>query len=495
VSPGPSARRERLRQKGGGSLRSHVASGVLINAFFSIGMQGVNFLRGFIVAIFLAPHDYGVWAILSVAYLAIGQFASLGIPDKYIQQDDPDEEGAFQKAFTLQAALSGGMGLVLAAMTPVIALAYHAPEVLAPGLVSLLTIPGSMLQSPLWVLRREMEFKRLRTLAMADPIVGAIVTIVAAMAGLGFWSFALGNVIGAWAGALVIVPRAPYPLRLRFDRRTAREYVSFSGPLLLNSISNLLLIQGTMLVARANIGVRGIGAMSLTNSIRLYTQFADGVLSSTMYPAVAAVKDKVELMHESFVKSNRLALMWGAPFGIAVALFAHDLIIVVLDRSWLFAEPLFIAVGLTSAIGHIAFNWDDYVRATGNTRPIATYSWISLVAWGIGPVPLMIAGGIRGYGIGIVLNAFVLLFLRGQRMRRLFKGFSIARHMLRALAPNVPAVAIVLALRALDAGPPTAVHAVCELVIYLDVTALVTWWAERELLGEAIGLLRSRRRR
>ena len=41
-----------------------------------------------------------------------------------------------------------------------------------------------------------------------------------------------------------------------------------------------------------------------------------------MYPAICAVQDRLELLRESFVKSNRLALMWAMPFGVGIALFA-----------------------------------------------------------------------------------------------------------------------------------------------------------------------------
>lgn len=49
-------------------------------------------------------------------------------------------------------------------------------------------------------------------------------------------------------------------------------------------------------------------------------------------------------MFESFVKSNRLALMWGAPFGVGLSLFA-DLVDHGIGDEW---KP---AVGLLQAFG------------------------------------------------------------------------------------------------------------------------------------------------
>jgi O-antigen/teichoic acid export membrane protein len=374
------ARRERLLARlGGGSLRNHTAGGVLVNGAWSIGLQGLGFLRGFLVAAFLAPHDYGVWAIIVVGYSMLGVLRQVGIGEKYVQQDDPDEATAFQKAFTLEAILSGGMWLVLMVFTPVIALIYRAPEIIAPGLIALLAMPGAILQTPVWAYHRRMDFRSERRLTAIDPVVAMIVTVALAIAGFGYWSFAIGNVVGTWAGAIVVVRHAPYPLRFRYERGTARSYVQFSTPLLLSNLSSIVLVQGTTLFARSAVGIAGVGALALANSVRTYTAFADGIISASMYPAICAMKDRRAVLHESFVKSNRLALMWGFPVGVGVAVFAGDVIHFLLGDRWHFAIPLFAAVGVVSAIGHIAFNWDDYVRAIGNTRPVAVYGWIGLI--------------------------------------------------------------------------------------------------------------------
>jgi len=65
-------------------------------------------------------------------------------------------------------------------------------------------------------------------------------------------------------------------------------------------------------------------------------------------------------------------------------------------------------------------------------------------------------------------------------------------HVVRALAPSVPAVAAVLGLRALEPFPRDGAVALGELAVYLVVTVLATWVAERALLREAIGYLRRR---
>jgi PST family polysaccharide transporter len=389
--------------------------------------------------------------------------------------------------------LSGGFWVLLMVATPLLAVIYRAPEIIGPGLVTLLAMPGGVLQTPVWKFARDMDWKRQRLLTSVDPVVGVVVTIAVAAAGGGYWAFALGNVVGSWAGAAVIVPNSPYKLRFRYDRGTARQYLRFSTPIFVSNLSRIALLQGTVLTARAAVGVAGVGALSLASSIRNYTELADSIVSTTMYPAVCAVKDRVDLMHESFVKSNRLALMWGFPTGIAIALFAGDLVQFVLGAQWEPVVGLLEATAVVSGIGHIAFNWDDYIRATGDTKPIGKAAWIGVAGWFAGPIPLMWIYGLDGYAGGLFVVSAVNFATRGYYMRRLFPGFAMLRHGVRAILPTVPAAAIVLLVRSAESAPRTVAVAAAEAVIFVIVTGVVTWLAERELLRESIGYLRRAR--
>ena len=81
----------------------------------------------------------------------------------------------------------------------------------------------------------------------------------------------------------------------------------------------------------------------------------------------------------------------------------------------------------------------------------------------------------------------VHLAVRAFYMQRLFHGFGFARHAARAFAPTLPAVGVVLALRALEPGGRTLELALGELALYLGVTAAATWYLEAPLLREAVG--------
>ena len=473
-----------------GDLRQTAARGTVINAGFLTGLQTLNLVKGLVVAAFLTTTDYGVWGLLAVSIGTLGFLKQVGVGDKYVQQDEPDQELAFQKAFTLELVLDLMLVVVVVATLPAFALLYGESEIVAPGLLMALAIPAVALQAPLWILYRRMRFARQRVLQSVDPIVSFVVTIALAAAGAGYWSLIIGLVAGTWVAAIVAVAFSPYKLALRYDRGTLREYASFSWPLFGAQVGGIAISLLTVIVGQAELGVAGVGLLTIATTIGVYAEKVDGIITETLYPAICAVRDRTELLAESFVKSNRLAMMWGVPFGLALALFAPDLVDFVIGDRWQPAVGLIQAYGLIAAANQVGFNWNAYFMARGETRPVLVVTAAVFVVFVVVALPLLVSEGLDGLAIGMCVVTATLLAGRAYYLRRLFHGFSIVTHTARALAPSVPAVAVVLAARSLENGERTGTTAVAELVLYLAVTITATALLERALLREAVGYLR-----
>jgi O-antigen/teichoic acid export membrane protein len=471
-------------------MRQHTARGTLVNGTFLVGVSALNLLKGFLLAVFLTREDYGIWGILLITIGTIAWLKQVGIGDRYIQQDDPDQERAYQLAFTLELVLSLAMAALLAALLPVVALVYGRSDLLLPGLALLTILPAGALQTPLWIHYRRMAFVRQRTLQAVDPVLGFVVALGLAIAGAGYWALFGGVLAGAWAAAAVAVWSSPYRLRLRWDRGVLRRYATFSWPLFVASGSGLVIAQAAVLSTSAAVGVAGVGAITLAAQVSQFTDRVDAMITGTLYPAICSVRDRTELLYETFVKSNRLALMWAMPFGLGLALFARDLVAFGIGNEWRPAVIVLEVYGVTAALNHVGFNWDAYFRAREDTRPMAVAAGASAIAFLAVGLPLVFAHGLAGLAAGVAAQAAVGLVVRAVYVARLFDGFALARQAVRALTPPLPAVAVVVALRALEGGERTVWAALAELALFALVCAGATWALERPLLREAISYLR-----
>ena len=351
----------------------------------------------------------------------------------------------------------------------------------------------STLQSPLWVYYRRMEFARQRALAAVDPVVGFAASIALAAAGAGYWAFVGGFAAGVCASSAIVIVSAPFPLRIRYERGTLGTYWSFSGPLLVAGAAGFVMAWAAVITAKIDLGVAAVGVIALAANITSFTDRVDELVTGSLYPAICAVKDQTALLYESLVKSNRLALMWAVPFGIGVTLFCSDLVRFGIGERWRAAVVVLQVYGIAAALNHVGFNWTAYFRALGRTRPIAIASLAATTVFLAAGIPLLLAMGLRGFAIGVLLQGLAALIVRAYYLQRLFPSFDFLRHAFRSFAPTMLAVAAVLLLRVIEPGRRTLALVVAELGIYVLVTTLSTWQRESSLLREAVGYVLDRR--
>jgi len=475
----------------GRSLRQHAARGTLINSGFQVALASLTFVQGFVVAAFLTRRDYGIWGILIVGLGTLQWLKGSAVGEKYVQQSQADQEQAFQRAFTFELILTMGLAALMTVALPVLALIYGQWRIVAPGLVlALVLVPSVALQAPQWIFYRNMDFVPQRLLQAVNPVVSFVATVALAVAGAGYWSLVLGALIGSAAGALITVRCSPYPLAWRFDRRALSEYFSFSWPITIAGAAAIGIAQGSLLIVNTVLGLAAVGAVALASQIVNYTDGIDAIVSGTLYPAICAVQERTALLHETFVKSNRLALMWGMPFGVGVAVFAPQLVRFVIGERWRAALGLIQIFGVAAALHQIGFNWADYYKARGNPRPLATVNVALMLTLVATAIPLTTIDGLPGIGFAILIMTVVGLIARAYYLGRLFPGFRMWLHMLRAIAPTVPAAACTLGLRLATGAPTTLGESIAELAVYVIVTLAATWLFERALLREVVGYLR-----
>jgi len=479
----------RFPDAGSVGLRARTARGTLTNAGFLVAANSLNLVKGIAVATFLSTSAYGIWGLLMAAFMTLLTLTSVGVDDKYIQQDDPDQQRAFEIAFTFQTLLGVVLFVAVLVGMPTFAWLYGRPAMIAPGLAFALAIPALVLQMPLWVHYRRMDFVRQRSLQAIDPVVSLVAVLGLAVAGLGVWALVGGELLGTWCAALAILKTSPYRLRLRWDRAALREYTRFSWPLFVGALGAVLLVQVPVVVSSRLLGVAAVAAIALAANITQFTTRVDDVVTQTLYPAICAVKDRSDLLFESFWKSNQLALLWAAPLGAAAALFAGDFIRYGIGEKWRLAAPLIVTFGINAALNQIGFNWTAFFRARGDTRPIGVATVVHLVAVMALAVPLLIIAGLTGFGIGLCAATAVSVSLRLAYLRRLFPALSLVRHVALGIGPALPGVAVVLILRLADPAPRSPLRVGGEALLFSVVVLGATWTSQRTLLGESFAYL------
>jgi O-antigen/teichoic acid export membrane protein len=475
-------------------LRRRVARGAIVNGVYLSIAEGLVLVQGLVVTVVLGPRQMGLSGIVAATAVTIAQLRRVGIDEAFVAQDEPDQEVEFQRAFSLDLAFSSFFALVILLAAPIVAVIYGDWRLL-PLTAAVAYLPIAFaLQAPTWVFARRMDFVRQRRLLAVVPIVTFVVTVPLAAAGAGVWSLIIGPFVGSVAGAVVAIRASPYRLTLRFDRDARRRYVRFSWPVFAVSLLVLVQQQGQVLAFDTWGGLTAAGYITMAATLTRYADRADLIIGSTIYPAICAVRDRIETLEELFVKSSRLTLAWSLPLCAGFVLFSPDFVTFVLGDEWEGATVLLQGMGAAAGLQQIGFIWFTFYRARGQTGPylvefsILTGSFLALA------VPGLFLFGAAGFVWGRLIGVAIGLGVRRHYVRRLLPNVSLAALGVRALAPILAGGAAAAALRlALWGGSRGAAQAVAEIALFLAVTAAVTWALERELLAEAVDYLRRRR--
>jgi O-antigen/teichoic acid export membrane protein len=447
-------------------------------------------LQQIVVARLLSTSQVGLYGIVSVTVITLLTLKQVGIDEQYVQQDEADQRIAFQRAFTLDLALGAAFAVLILLLAPAIATAYG-DWTLAPLMLALAYLPIAFaLQAPAWIFFRRMDFVRQRLVQSAGPIATFVATLALLLAGLEVWALVLGALVGNLVAAAIARHLSPYPLRLRFDRATARVYARFSWPILLAALAGIVIRQGQVFAFEAHLGLAGAGYITLAVTLTRYADRADQIVTTTIYPAICAVTDRVDVMTEMFVKSNRLTAMWALPFGAGLALFSHDLVHYVLGDKWEPAVILLQILGITGAVHQLGFNWTAFYRAVGMSHPQAVYALAAAAAFCAVPLPLLFISGIDGFAWGMFAVMAAAWGTRAYYIKRLLPDVRLLALAVRALVPALAATAAVLAVRVAEPGDGGLLTALVELALFAGCFALVTWLRERALIAEIVGYLR-----
>jgi len=375
--------------------------------------QGANFLLRLVSLLVLArllgPKDFGLVGMVTVFTGVLTLFRDFGLSAATVQRANITDD-QISTLFWINMLVGALLGLLSVAMAPIMAAYYHEPRVF--GVMAVLAVGflfnaagvqhGALLQ-------RQMRFTALAVINTVGLIVGTAIAIGGAKAGFGYWSLVamtlalpLTCTIGCWL-ATAWVPGMPH-------RRTGiRSMMRFGGTVTLNGlISYFTGNLDKMLLGRfwggAALGIYG-RAYQL---ISIPTDNLTSAAGDVVFAVLSRLKDDRSRFRSYFLKGYSLVLALTVPITIACALFADDIVLVLLGPKWEAATPIFRLLAPTILVFAIVnpLGWLLYsLGLVGRSLKI------DLVI-----VPLMIAGYVLALpygpkGVAFAYSAVMLLWV------------------------------------------------------------------------------------
>lgn len=308
--------------------------------------QGANFLLRLVTLMILArmldPNDFGLVGMVTAFTGVLSLFRDFGLSSAAIQRDTVTEQ-QLSTLFWINLLVGFLLALTAVLMAPAIALLYHEPKLvpvtaaLAAGFIfnAAGVQHGAMLQ-------REMRFTALAVINTASLVVAGVAAVLIAKMGFGYWALVamtvilpLTTTIGSWITSGWVPGKA-------YRRAGIRSMMRFGGMLTANSLVVYVANNLDKVLLGRYWGMEALGIYGRAYQlVNIPIDNLNSAAGEVAFSALSRIQSDGMRLKNYFLKGYSLVLAMTIPITFTCALFANDLITVLLGPKWRAAIPIF----------------------------------------------------------------------------------------------------------------------------------------------------------
>lgn len=295
-----------------------------------------------VLARLLSPKEFGLVGMVTAFTGVLTMLRDFGLSSAAIQQTRVSEE---QKSTLFWINVLSGfvLAVLLLCLAPWIAAFYHEPRLV--GVTAVLAL-GFVFNAAgvqhLVQLQRQMRFTTLAIISIASLVLSTAVGISGAAAGYGYWSLVVMTVSGPFMMTLGFwfttrwVPGRPH-LRCGMS-----SMMRFGGTVTLNGLIIYMANNCEKVLLGRFWGADAIGLYGRAYQlINIPTDNLNSAAGEVAFAVLSRLKDDPLRLKKYFLKGYSLILALTLPITITCALFANDIILVLLGPKWKGAAAIF----------------------------------------------------------------------------------------------------------------------------------------------------------
>jgi lipopolysaccharide exporter len=342
---------------------------------------------GAVLARLLNPDVFGLTAIGFLVIAFAGYFVKLWVGPALIQKEQLSN-GEISFAISFSMVIGFIATIVIFLFSSLIASIFNKPEsTQVIEALSLLLWITSFSAPVIGLLRRNMRFKTLSIVSIAQTVLTGILSIIMAVLGLGVWSLIWPLIISQLLGLLVLflLLRQSYPIKLSFSFSGHGYLLKFGSKYTLISIleyfgSNLDTIFMGRLFSLSQLGVYN-RAYKLAY---LPSENLIASITSVMFPVFSRLQNQ----KEEFVKTqNRLFVFVGllsTCIAMGMVPAGKDIVLVLLGPQWISSIPILVVILFAVPFDFMSVTLGLSFDATGNLNEKIKIQITSLITLLIG---------------------------------------------------------------------------------------------------------------
>ncbi|MEO0882586.1 MAG: lipopolysaccharide biosynthesis protein [Pseudomonadota bacterium] len=421
------------------SLTRQVAGGAVWLVAARIGGQVFGLASTVVVARFILPDDYGVFAAAMSVLMMVSVFAELPVSQALIHLRDIREDD-YDTAFTI-GILRGGILAVLMLILATPLAAFMNEARIAPvtaalgGYVALLGLRNPRLES----FARDMDFSREALVEICSKLASFIAAAACAVLLKNYWALVFGIIAAALVQ--VILSFAVRPVMPRITLSSFNRLFSYSvwmaGSSILGQIYQLI---DTLALGRLR-GSAALGTYSIGSLLSARISEVVAIPASrSLFAAFSSIQSERERLQGAFLQSMTFMAALLVPTLMTLIWFAEPIVLIVLGPQW---ETAIFVVELMAIlmITHIVYTpLMAMLMGLGYTQTLFLRSLLFVIVYLPVAVLAVMRGGLEGLLIvkvsmilGLTLiDCLIVRHHLGISLHR--QGYAVARPMIAGVA-------------------------------------------------------------
>jgi len=311
-----------------------------------IGAQGANFLLRFgslmIMARLLDPKDFGIVAMVTAVTGGFNLFKDAGLSMVTVQRPSITNEEVSTLFWVnmLVGVVLGGLSFALA---PILVGFYGEPKLFwVTALLGLAFVTNAAGVQHSALLHRSMRFGLLTFVDILSQLASIAVGVVMAMNGFGFWALVWMAVVQPttctillWSMTACVPGKPSRGVELR-------SMLNFGGMTTLNCLIMYVSYNLEKVLLGRFWGAEALGIYSRAfQLISIPSENLNAATGGVMFAALSRLQDDPARLKRYYVKMHSALLALSVPVTFSMALFADDIIFLVLGPKWKDAAVIF----------------------------------------------------------------------------------------------------------------------------------------------------------
>ncbi len=334
-------------------------------AFVSTGAQAATLVLRtgslMVLARLLLKEDFGLVNMVTAFTGVLGLLKDAGLPMATIQRSSLTRAQT-STLFWANVGVGALLALVVAASAPLLARFYSEPRLLWVTLAigTGFLFNGAAVQHRA-LLQRSMRFTILAVIDTASIFMSISVAIGMAVTGYGYWAL-VAMIISPPLFVLPAVWLATGWIPGMPQRRSGtRAMLMYGGAITLSNVFYYVAYNADKVLIGRFWGVEALGVYGRAfQLINLPTENLNQTIGLVAFPALSRVQNDPARLKAYFLKGYNLFLSLVVPITMACALFADDIILILLGPNWREAAGIFrvlapaiLALGLLNPFSHL----------------------------------------------------------------------------------------------------------------------------------------------